>query len=137
MHTDASGLVVLDRDVCLQLLRGHPVHVGRVGICGADGQPLVMPVNYHLDGETIVFRTESQSVISDHAGGSRIAFEVDDVDPAWREGWSVLVQGRADRVTDVEELHRLRELPLRPWAPGSHPLYVRITPEDISGRRIV
>jgi uncharacterized protein len=69
--------------------------------------------------------------------GGRVAFEVDRADAATRTGWSVLIRGEAIEVTDPCELARLRELPLRPWAPGAKGHYVRILPATLSGRRIV
>ncbi len=136
MPARLDGLTALSPQECLTLLRSHPVHVGRLGVTDADGQPLIMPVNYRLVGEIVIVRTEPDSLIAERAIGHRVAFEVDDFDPAWREGWSVLVQGRAERVTDPDELARLRQLPLHPWAPGDHPVYLRIIPTFVTGRRI-
>lgn len=137
MASPPPDLAVLSVEQCLQLLRIHPVHVGRLAVTDADGQPLVMPVNYRLDADKVVVRAEPGSLLAELTAGHRVAFEVDDVDPAWEEGWSVLVQGRAQQVTDPDELLRLRRLPLRPWAPGDHSLYLRIVPRLITGRRIV
>jgi len=39
-------------------------------------------------------------------------------------------------VTEPDELARLRELPLRPWAPGARDHYARILPAALTGRRI-
>lgn len=41
--------------------------------------PTVLPVNYHVDGGTIVYRTSSGSATA-LAAGSEVAFEVDHVD---------------------------------------------------------
>lgn len=134
--TDTARLLTLSPEHCLRLLRGQTVHVGRIGMTGEDGQPLVIPVNYRLDGDTVVFRTEPGSLLATCAAERRVAFEADEVDGAWREGWSVLIQGTAYQVTDLVEIHRLRRLPLRPWAPGDRSLYVRIVPAQITGRQI-
>ena len=136
MPTRLDGLTVLTPQECLTLLRSHPVHVGRLGVTDTDGQPLIVPVNYRLVGESVIVRTEPSSLIAERAIGHRVAFQVDDFDAAWREGWSVLVQGRAEQVDDDDELERLRALPLRPWAPGERPLYLRIMPTFVTGRRI-
>lgn len=137
MARDATDLVALTEQECLRLLRTHPLAIGRIGVIDADGQPLVMPVNYRLDGDTVVIRTDEGSLLAERAAGHQVAFEVDEVDPAWREGWSVLVQGTALRTTDEDELQRLRRLPLRPWAPGERELYLQIAPRIITGRRIL
>ncbi|MGM0819140.1 MAG: pyridoxamine 5'-phosphate oxidase family protein, partial [Actinomycetota bacterium] len=65
-----------------------------------------------------------------------VAFEVDDVDVAWKEGWSVLVRGQAEEVTGAGDLERVRALPLQPWARGERERFVRVRPETITGRRL-
>lgn len=136
MSTRTAELVALSPRECLRLLRGHVPHIGRMGFTARGGQPLVIPVNYHVDGNAVVFRTEPESLLASHAVDRRVAFEVDEVDGAWLEGWSVLIQGTAWQVTDVAELDRLRRLPLHPWAPGERSLYVRVEPMVVTGRKI-
>ena len=66
-----------------------------------------------------------------------VSFEADHLDPAHRDGWSVLVQGHARTVTDEREVKRLEDRThLEPWAGDAHDVYVRITPARISGRCI-
>lgn len=136
MQARTEGLTELSRDECLALVRSHPVHVGRLGLSDDDGNPLVLPINYRLDGDAVVMRTHADSLIGRRARGQRIAFEVDAVDPAWREGWSVVFQGRAEAVEDEGELERLRSLPLHAWAPGVKDLHLRLDPISVTGRRI-
>lgn len=131
-----AGLLALATEECWRLLRNHPTSIGRIGLAVPDGAPLVLPMNYRVDDETVVVRTGKGSTLAQRAGGLPVAFEVDDVDAAWQEGWSVLVQGTASAVTDGSEHERLSRLPLRPWAHGEHPVYVRITPTVVTGRRI-
>jgi uncharacterized protein len=45
----------LDRATCLALLR--TVGIGRVGWATADGRAMILPVNFVVDGDTIVFST--------------------------------------------------------------------------------
>lgn len=134
--TPTAKLVALSPQECLRLLRGHVPQVGRVGLNAPGGQPLVIPVNYRVDGDTVVFRTEPGSLLARHAAEHPVAFEADEVDGAWLEGWSVLIQGIGQQVTDVIELDRLRRLQLRSWAPGDRSLYVRVIPTAVTGRRI-
>lgn len=136
MDVTTRDLVSLSASECRRLLRNHPISVGRVALTVLDGRPLIVPVNYRLDGDSVVVRTGEESLLARRAIGRAIAFEVDDVDPAWQEGWSVLIQGTALKVTDEAELQRLRRLPLKPWAPGEFPVYLRIVPTIITGRRI-
>ncbi|WP_370326496.1 pyridoxamine 5'-phosphate oxidase family protein [Euzebya sp.] len=121
-------------DECLRLLQSHPTHVGRLGFTTEDG-PTVLPVNYRVVGGEIVFHTDAGSMWSAAIMNERVAFEVDDVDPAWQEGWSVLVRGKAREVRDSEERAGLTEL-LRSWA-DRHSRTVAVTPASITGRRIV
>ncbi len=69
--------------------------------------------------------------------GTVAAFQVDDFDPAGRCGWSVLVHGRAEVVRDADERASLESDGLRPWIPEPGPEYVAITPELVSGRRLL
>src|SRR6266508_4316639 len=54
--TARAELDELDRDECFRLLASVPV--GRIAVCGPGQAPLVVPVNFALDGDVIVFRTD-------------------------------------------------------------------------------
>lgn len=70
-------------------------------------------------------------------GDDTVAFEVDHIDEALGQGWSVLVRGQAHRVLQAGELRHVRETAaVVPWAHGPRETYVRIVPSQISGRRI-
>ena len=135
MARDANGLVILTEDECLRLLTEHPLHIGRVAVI-VDGYPLILPVNYRIDHGTVVFRTSIGTKLDVAARGAPLGFEVDDLDPAWEEGWSVVIRGRGEEVTNPAEVSRLQRLPIRPWGPGDRSRFVRIQPEIMSGRRI-
>jgi nitroimidazol reductase NimA-like FMN-containing flavoprotein (pyridoxamine 5'-phosphate oxidase superfamily) len=135
MPVDANGLQVLSAEQSLALVSRHLPHVGRVALPADDG-PIVLPINYRVVDDTVVFRTGPGSQLASAAGGVPVAFEVDEVDEAWEEGWSVLVRGRAVEVTEPDELARLQRLPLRAWASGAKTRYIKIVPSEITGRRI-
>jgi nitroimidazol reductase NimA-like FMN-containing flavoprotein (pyridoxamine 5'-phosphate oxidase superfamily) len=118
---------------CRELLSTHGV--GRLAVSMPSG-PVVVPVNYSVvDGE-IVFRT-SPGTAPARATGHQVAFEVDRIDEAFSEGWSVLVRGRARAVTDPDEVDRLvRAAYSEPWAGGRREQWLRIEPVSFSGRRI-
>ena len=129
-----TGLDVLDREECLRLLASR--HIGRVAF--VDGaRPTVLPVNYVLDGEAVVFRTDDGAKLASALRGAQVAFQIDDADAVEHTGWSVLLSGRAEDVSDPVELNRLRKLPLRPWAKGVKAHWVRIPAEHLTGRRLV
>lgn len=84
----------------------------------------------------VVFRTDIGSKLSAGLREAPVAFEIDGVDRRAHTGWSVVVRGRAEEVTDPAELKRLRELPLVPWAPGPKDHFLRVRPSQVSGREI-
>lgn len=124
----------LTREECLELLQ-YKSFVGRVAFV-IDGEPLILPVNYLAEAEAIVFCTAPGTKLSALGGGARVAFEVDSSRPLYHSGWSVVVRGEAREVTGPQELEKLRHSPLRSWAvsPGEH--WVRISIDEISGRRL-
>jgi len=98
--------------------------------------PSIVPVNYLLDEDKIVIRTDAGSKLAAALRGAPVAFEVDGVDETHQVGWSVVVRGRAEEVTDEDKLAELRQTPLLAWHPRTNPRYVRINPSQVIGRRI-
>lgn len=131
---ERSGLEVIPRDECVRLL--GTTAIGRIGVVVA-GRPLVLPVNYVAHGDHVIFRTDAGTKFDAAVRGEFVAFEIDDVEPTYHEGWSIVVTGVAEEITDEAELEWARKLPLRPWAGGTKAHFVRIVPVTISGRRIV
>jgi len=129
-----EGIAPLDEDECLALIGDRGV--GRVAV-SIGAVPAVFPVNYGLLDGTVVFRTGSGTKLDAAVHNAVVAFEVDDIDPLYHEGWSVLVVGLADEIRDPALLARAEHLPVRPWAPGPREHVVAIRPEFVSGRRIV
>ena len=130
-HERALG--TLSPAECFDLL--EPGGIGRVGFTAADGI-MMLPVNFAVTGKTIIFRTAPDTLLALYADG-QVSFEVDHLDEALHEGWSVLVHGHAHKVTDEREIKHLEDgTHLEPWAPGARDVYVRIAPTRISGRRI-
>lgn len=111
------------------------VGVGRLGVL-VDSAPEIYPVNHVVDKHTIVFRTDEGTKLRALDRSPAVCYEADGIDFEDRAGWSVLVKGRAVVLTDPEELRRIAELPLRFWAIGTKPHWVRIVPTEVTGRRI-
>jgi nitroimidazol reductase NimA-like FMN-containing flavoprotein (pyridoxamine 5'-phosphate oxidase superfamily) len=129
----------MDEAECLRLISAGGV--GRIGYTGRFG-PTVVPVNYALHEETIVFRTGQHSPMREdlrtgieHAE-SKVAFEIDEISPAAREGWSILVQGGAHPVDSETERASVTQSGVEPWAGGEKELFIRVIPTRITGRRI-
>ena len=134
MEVDPQGLEVLSSAQCLRLMRRRTI--GRV-VLSVGSLPAAFPVNYGFLDDDVVFRTAPGSKLSAALEGAVVAFQVDRIDPVLQSGWSVLVQGRAEILSDGEDLSRAARLGLRPTAPGEHPFFVRVGSEMVSGRRFV
>lgn len=119
---------------CRSLLSTHGV--GRVAVSASDGRPAVVPVNYDVIDDAIVFRT-APNLTPAAAVGTEVAFEVDHMDEALSQGWSVLVVGPASVVTDPDTVRRLTEhAHTTPWPGGAREMWVSIRPAHLTGRRI-
>jgi nitroimidazol reductase NimA-like FMN-containing flavoprotein (pyridoxamine 5'-phosphate oxidase superfamily) len=133
LATDREGLEILHLGDCFLLLKSVPV--GRIGF-GAHGEVVMLPVNFTVDGQDVVFRTGAGSKLSAIEVGQYVGFEADSYDTAAGTGWSVVVNGLAEVVDDEEEAARLDTLGLSSWGGASGRVWVRIRPSSISGRRI-
>ncbi|HEX6311778.1 MAG TPA: pyridoxamine 5'-phosphate oxidase family protein [Acidimicrobiia bacterium] len=129
----SERLAVLSRPECLELL--GQASIGRVGV-SIGALPAVLPVNYAMVDHAIVFRTAPGTRLSAALRGAVVAFEADAVDSDAETGWSVLVVGRAEEVTEPALVGKARALGLEAWAPGSRDHFVSIAIERVSGRRI-
>lgn len=120
---------------CESLLRAGVI--GRVAVATPEG-PFIVPVNYVVFEDTVVIRTSAYTLLGTHARDTMVAFEVDDLDPDRRAGWSVVARGRAWAETDRAELARIRaECAPHSWAPGKRNVYLRIRWNRLSGRTSV
>ena len=132
--TDHSRLEILSIEECIDLLGSQPV--GRVAYMDA-GAPMVLPVNHRMEGRTVVFRTTHGSTLAAALMERPVAFEVDGYAEGDRSGWSVLVRGRAEVLFDPAESGEHDGPAPAPWADQvERGWWVRIHPEEISGRRI-
>jgi nitroimidazol reductase NimA-like FMN-containing flavoprotein (pyridoxamine 5'-phosphate oxidase superfamily) len=128
-------LIELPPEHCASLLASSTL--GRVGVV-VDGLPEIFPVNHVYDSESgcVVFPTGPGTKLYAARNSSGVAFEVDSVDPDGDGGWSVLVVGKAQVVTDSDAVARLaRERHVR-WGTEDALTWVRIVPFKVTGRRI-
>ncbi|MEU8712474.1 pyridoxamine 5'-phosphate oxidase family protein [Streptomyces sp. NPDC048663] len=127
-------LLGLGPEECRTLLSTHGV--GRVTLSTPDGRPAVVPVNYDVVDGAIVFRTAPDSVTA-LTVDEEVAFEVDHVDEALGEGWSVLAVGHANVVTGPDAVRGLVERAhTTPWAGDDRAMWVSMRPRSLTGRRI-
>lgn len=129
-----TKLEIVPREECLALLGMG--EVGRLGV--VDGShPKIFPVNYAMDGEFIVFRSDDGTKL-DAGTRSPVCFEIDGLDPTNRSGWSVVVDGVLEEVTSFcspELLATVSATGVQPWA-GPRKRWLRIIPRRITGRRV-
>ncbi len=128
--SDGSPAIMqeLSGQECWRLLAASSI--GRLAVITQEGLPFVVPVNYALDGESIVFRTDFGTKF-DSLLRHPVAFQVDSIEAHHHTGWTVLIQGIAHEVTPQEAQH----VTVTPWTgPKQH--WLRIMPRHVSGRRI-
>ncbi len=131
---DRNGLEVLDRNECLRLLA--TTTFGRVGI-SLGALPVILPINFRLVEEQIVFRTGIGSKLDAATRSAVVAFEADDIEPFSHAGWSVAVTGEAREVTEPGELGVLKAAHIPHWAPSADGHVIAVSTTMISGRRIL
>jgi nitroimidazol reductase NimA-like FMN-containing flavoprotein (pyridoxamine 5'-phosphate oxidase superfamily) len=132
MKTKPDAVVErLAPDECWDLL--GETNVGRLAVL-VEGHPDVFPVNYVLDGDSIVFRTGAGTKFWSTMTTS-CALEIDGYLALSGKAWSVVVRGRTALILDRQESAKVDALGLDPWQPGSKNYYLRLTPDAVTGRR--
>jgi len=127
----------LPREECLRLLASHSF--GRLAVSMGERAPVLHPVNYLFDepSQSVVFRTAVGSGFHALLRSAEATFEIDGTEDLARTGWSVIMSGVTDEVTNPNEISRLNGLDLDSWAPGHNAHWMRIRALTVSGRRIV
>ena len=132
---DLHGLEIISDGECRELLR-HAA-IGRVGFTDA-GETVILPVNFAWVAGSVLFRTSMGSKLRNAARAHPMSFEIDSWDESSRTGWSVLVKGVSDEVTDEWVVSLSEQLGVDPWAKGiERNDLIRIRADEITGRRIV
>lgn len=130
-----DGFRELDDRECLRLLA--MTSIGRI-VFTHHALPAVLPVRYVLDHESaIVVQISKDSRLAVIVDGAVVAFEADCFDEDARSGWSVVIIGRAELVTEPIERGRLRALDVRSW--GASPpeeTYIKIACDLVAGRSL-
>jgi nitroimidazol reductase NimA-like FMN-containing flavoprotein (pyridoxamine 5'-phosphate oxidase superfamily) len=131
--TDA-WLETLSLDDCMRVLREGSV--GRIAVV-VDDAPIVLPVNYKVMKFNahvwVAIRTRPGNVIE--RAPTKVAFEIDRIDPVHQEGWSVLVRGTLHHVDPDAADFRHRFDP-EPWLIAERDAWLVIEPFAITGRRL-
>jgi nitroimidazol reductase NimA-like FMN-containing flavoprotein (pyridoxamine 5'-phosphate oxidase superfamily) len=100
-----TGFQTMTADECRRLL--GVVDIGRVAI-SAGALPVVLPVQYALQGDQLLLRTPGHHEVSDSIDGQVVGFEADRLDMVRGVGWSVSVTGtvRVAAAVSAEPVHR-------------------------------
>jgi uncharacterized protein len=130
-----TSLIELDPDECADLLASATL--GRLGVV-VDGRPEIFPVKHVYERERgcVAFPTLPGTKLYVARTSPWVAFEVDSVDPDGDGGWSVLVVGKAQVITDLEAAARLASERHVRWGSGNSVTWLRIVPSKVTGRRI-
>jgi hypothetical protein len=126
-------LEVLDDGQCMAHLAAGGV--GRL-IYSSDRGPVAVPVNFEYSEDQVIISTDAAKAAALEALGT-VGFEIDRIDEAMSEGWSVLVTGPVRRVDDPDEIRQLSSLDLEAWAGGDRHQLIALRPDALSGRVIV
>jgi nitroimidazol reductase NimA-like FMN-containing flavoprotein (pyridoxamine 5'-phosphate oxidase superfamily) len=132
-------LTELPREECLRRLARGAAGIGRIAVAAPGWPPVIRPVNYGFDeaSQAIVFRSARGSKLTALLLAEQVAFEIDGAQEGDRLGWSVVVVGSAEEVTNAAERERLEKLGVRPWSDEEKPHWLRIRTTVVSGRAIV
>lgn len=110
-------------------------NVGRIAV-SIEALPAILPVNYLMLEESILFRTAGTSQLYRAAVDHVVAFEIDGHDPEGNFGWSVLVRGVANEIIAAPELRLARTLWLEAWPLGERADRFVVVPTTlVTGRR--
>jgi nitroimidazol reductase NimA-like FMN-containing flavoprotein (pyridoxamine 5'-phosphate oxidase superfamily) len=129
---DAHGIEHLSPSECWEELRS--AEIGRLAVI-IDDHPEIFPLTYVVDHGTVVFRSAEGSKVEGVLSGRPLAFEADGYDKDTNLAWSVVIKGTAERPQGIDDATKTAMLPLFPWQAGEKNRYVRIVPDEISGRR--
>lgn len=91
--------------------------VGRVALM-VGALPEIVPVNFEVAGETVVFGVHSESVLAREVQGTVVAFQVDSFDPERKSGWHVHAIGTLAEVLGADELAVAGAVVPQPWTRG-------------------
>jgi nitroimidazol reductase NimA-like FMN-containing flavoprotein (pyridoxamine 5'-phosphate oxidase superfamily) len=129
---DTQPVTALGEDDSWKLISG--VHLGRL-VTVVDGRPEIFPVNFVVQRRTVVFRTAEGTKLFGAVMNDQVLFEADDHNVS--EGWSVIVRGTAKVLFAADEIQDAEAAGLYPWIATRKLRFIRVTPNEITGRKFV
>jgi uncharacterized protein len=97
----------------------------------------IFPVNYVPSNGTLLIRTAAGTKMDAISERKPVSLEADGLNQYGTIAWSVVVKGHAAVVEDAEEFQDAADAGLSPWQAGPKESLIRVTPEEITGRRFV
>lgn len=122
----------LPASLCWEYLQ--EAKMGRLAVINADGAPDIFPVNHLAHEGSLFIRTARDAKLLHIAQHPLVAFEVDGA-TAGEEYWSVVVRGRAERVTRDEEIRDSGIRNLASSSPTAKFFVIRVVANAVTGRR--
>lgn len=132
MTGEQDPITVLSDNECWDRLKSAAL--GRL-VTNLGGQLEIFPVNFVTQAHTILFRTAEGTKLFGTVMNDKVLFEVDDHNVVG--GWSVIIRGTAQVLTASDDIHEAERAQLLPWIATEKLRFVRITPNELSGRRFV
>ncbi len=122
----------LSRSECFDILRSAAI--GRVGL-SIEALPAIFPVFLAVVDDFVVFPTLAGTALASGSMGTIVALQVDTFDPVDEMGYSVLVRGFADAVTDPDRSATARERLHPTWVADARSQLIQVAPTLVSGQR--
>jgi nitroimidazol reductase NimA-like FMN-containing flavoprotein (pyridoxamine 5'-phosphate oxidase superfamily) len=122
----------LSGSTCWALLRTVPI--GRIALPGTEDIE-IFPVNFVVDGSSIVFRTAPGTKRTLIGEGARCSFEADHINVGEQLVWSVVLKGPVRPVVGHDAIIATFDMEVPAWQAGPKPTYVRLKPQIVTGRR--
>jgi nitroimidazol reductase NimA-like FMN-containing flavoprotein (pyridoxamine 5'-phosphate oxidase superfamily) len=126
--TEDDATTEMSTERCWEMLREE--EFGRLAFRLVD-EVHITPINYAVDGSSLLFRTAEGEKLLGVAMGSDVAFEIDRY--GGESARSVVVRGTA-RLLGEDEAHRAENVPLRTWVGTTKYNVVEISPTVVTGR---
>jgi uncharacterized protein len=127
-----ESIIQLTKEEAWNFLRQRTM--GRLAV-SVVGQPDIFPINYCADDNSVIFRTAPGSKLLELTINGSVALETDSYSES--EAWSVVVKGTAAVIEKQADIYAAEALPLRSWVPTVKPVFVRVTPSEITGRHFL
>ncbi len=132
MTETVAPVSILSDTKCWDLLRSNAF--ARLAL-SVGNQPEIFPINYVVQGGTLLFRTSQGTKLAALTINESIALEIDGYDDLG--GWSVVVKGNAHAADWGDDYNEADVAGLRPWVATHKPVFVRVQPSQITGRTFV